>query len=82
MASSGAGGVVRPWAVCCSALEWEPAGLDCRPGLQAGAFRGHTFCSSSNPQEGLLDRLSLYLRARIPAVREIHRVHRDGVDIY
>ena len=33
-------------------------------------------------QKGLLDRLSLYLRARIPAVREIHRVHRDGVDIY
>ena len=50
--------------------------------LQAGAFRGHTFCWSSKPQEGLLDRLSLYLRARIPAVREIHRVHRDGVDIY
>lgn len=30
----------------------------------------------------LLDRLSKYLRARIPSIAEIHAVHRDGLDIY
>ena len=30
----------------------------------------------------LLDRLARYLRARIPEVRSIHALHRDGEDIF
>ena len=30
----------------------------------------------------LLDRLTRYLRARIPAIKEIHAMHREGRDIY
>ena len=32
--------------------------------------------------EGLMDRLAVYLRARIPHIKAINSVHRDGVDIY
>ena len=32
--------------------------------------------------EGLKERLAMYLRARIPAIAEVHAVQRDGLDIY
>jgi hypothetical protein len=32
--------------------------------------------------EGLLDRMTTYLRARIPQIVAIHAMHRDGFDIY
>jgi len=32
--------------------------------------------------EGLLDRVTTYLRARIPQIVQVHAVHRDGFDIY
>jgi len=32
--------------------------------------------------EGVLDRVSKYLKERIPAIVEIHAVHRDGRNIY
>lgn len=30
----------------------------------------------------VLDRLSRYIRVRIPQIAEIHALHRDGMDIY
>jgi hypothetical protein len=32
--------------------------------------------------EGLLDRVTTYLRARMPQVAQVHAVHRDGFDIH
>ena len=32
--------------------------------------------------EALLERLAMYLRARIPNIREVHAKNRDGVNIY
>lgn len=32
--------------------------------------------------DSLLDRLSKYLRARIPEVKQVHWVHKDGRNIY
>ena len=32
--------------------------------------------------EALLDRVSRYIKVRIPQIKEIHAVHRDGVDVY
>ena len=30
----------------------------------------------------LLERLALYLRAKIPQIKQVHALHRDGMDIY
>ena len=30
----------------------------------------------------LLERLALYMRAKIPQIKQIHALHRDGMDIY
>ena len=38
--------------------------------------------SFNERNEALLDRLSRYLRERIPQVKAIHAQHRDGMDIY
>lgn len=32
--------------------------------------------------EGLLDRLAKYLRARLPQLRQIHEMHREGMKIH
>ena len=59
----------------------------CVSRLQQYVSQDAALCTLHVPQafanvEGLLDRLAKYLRARLPQLRQIHEMHREGMKIH